>query len=104
MIIPELVRLGFETDEGYGDRARLGLIVLETDQTLEAEAQAVVHDLDGVTVYHSRIAMEPEVTHETLTAMKTRLPEAAALLPTAFAFDAIGYLSLIHISEPTRPY
>lgn len=91
MTLPELVRLGFETDEGYGDRARLGLIVLETDQTVEAEAQAVTHALDGVTIYHSRIAMEPEVTHETLTAMKARLPEAAGLLPSAFAFDAIGY-------------
>ena len=91
MTLPELVRLGFETDEGYGDRARLGLIVLETDQTVEAEARAVTYGLDGVTIYHSRIAMEPEVTHETLTAMKARLPEAAGLLPSAFAFDAIGY-------------
>lgn len=91
MTIPPLVPLGFETDEGYGDRARLGLIVLETDQTIEAEAQAVTHRLDGVTIYHSRIRMEPEVTRETLSAMKARLPEAAGLLPNAFGFDAIGY-------------
>lgn len=91
MTVPELVRLGFETDEGYGDRARLGLIVLETDQTIEAEAHAVTRDLDGVVVYHSRIAMEPEVTPDTLTAMRARLPDAAALLPSAFGFDAIGY-------------
>lgn len=91
MSLPELVRLGFETDDGFGDRARLGLIVLETDQTVEAEAQTVTHALDGVTIYHSRIAMDPEVTPETLTAMKARLPEAAGLLPSAFAFDAIGY-------------
>lgn len=91
MTIPELVRLDFDTDEGYGDRARLGLIVLETDQTIEAEARALTHDLEGVTIYHSRIAMEPEVTHDTLTAMKARLPEAAGLLPSAFEFDAVGY-------------
>ena len=91
MTLPELVRLGFETDEGFGGRARIGLIVLETDQTIEAEAQAVVGRLEGVVTYHSRIAMEPEVSHETLTAMKDRLPTAAALLPKAFAFDAIGY-------------
>lgn len=91
MTRPELVRLGFETDAGFGDRARLGLIVLETDQTVEAEAQTIINGLDGVTIYHSRIAMEPDVTHETLTAMKARLPEAAGLLPNAFGFDAIGY-------------
>ncbi|MGA0238820.1 MAG: maleate cis-trans isomerase family protein [Acidimicrobiales bacterium] len=91
MTLPELVRLGFETDEGFGARARIGLIVLETDQTIEAEAEAVVGALAGVTIYHSRIAMDPEVTQETLTAMKARLPEAAALLPNAFSFDAIGY-------------
>lgn len=90
-VIPELVRLNFETDEGYGSRARLGLIVLETDQTVEAEARSLTKDLDGVTIYHSRIHMEPEVTHDTLTAMKARLPGAAALLPKDFEFDAIGY-------------
>ena len=26
------------------------------------------------------------------------------LIPTVFAFDAVRKLSLIHISEPTRPY
>ena len=35
--------------------------------------------------------MEPEVSAETLTDMRERLPEAAKLLPTEFGFDAIGY-------------
>lgn len=85
----DLVTLPFETDDGFGARARIGLIVLETDQTIEIEARQV--DLDGVDFYHSRIPMEIEVTPETLTAMEERLPIAAGLLPTEFAFDAIGY-------------
>ena len=39
----------------------------------------------------ARIAMEPEVTPTTLTDMRARLPAAAALLPSAFGFDVIGY-------------
>ena len=56
MSIPELVPLPFDVDEGFGARARIGLIVLESDQTIEAEARAITHDLPGATIYHSRIA------------------------------------------------
>ena len=33
----ELKELPFETDAGFGSRARIGLVVLENDQTVEAE-------------------------------------------------------------------
>ena len=89
MTIPELIPLSFDTDEGFGARARLGLIVLESDQTIEAEARML--DLDGVDIYHSRIPNALEVTPETLTDMEAQLPIAAALLPSEFEFDAIGY-------------
>lgn len=85
----EPVKLDFETDSGFGSRARIGLIVLETDQTIEAEVRQI--RLVGVDWYHSRIPMESKVTPSTLTAMEERLPVAAALLPAEFAFDAIGY-------------
>ncbi len=81
--------LPFVTDEGFGARARIGLILLETDQTLEVEARAL--SLDGVAFYHSRIQNDAEVNADTLTAMGDRLPAAAALLPRAVGFDAIGY-------------
>jgi len=85
----DLIKLDFETDEGYGSRARIGLIVLESDQTIEVEAGFL--DIDGVDFYHARVPNEMEVTPETLTDMKKRLPAAAALLPAEFGFDAIGY-------------
>jgi len=81
--------LEFSTDDGFGATARLGLIVLESDQTIEAEARQI--NLDGVDFYHSRIPMEMEVTPTTLTDMEARLPVAARLLPPEFGFDAIGY-------------
>ena len=89
MTIPELIPLSFDTDDGFGARARLGLIVLESDQTIEAEAGML--DIDGVDIYHSRIPNALEVTPETLTDMEAQLPIAAALLPSEFEFDAIGY-------------
>jgi maleate isomerase len=84
-----VVALPFDTDGGFGTRARIGLIVLETDQTIEAEARRL--RLEGVDWYHARIANDAEVTADTLTSMEQRLPQTAALLPTAFEFDAIGY-------------
>lgn len=86
---PELLPLPFEIDDGFGPRARIGLVVLETDQTLEMEARSL--PIDGVAWYHARIPMEPEVTPTTLTDMEARLPVAAGLLPTGFGFSAIGY-------------
>ncbi len=85
----EPVRFDFESDAGFGSRARLGLIVLETDQTIEAEIRQI--RLEGVDWYHSRIPNDSVVTPSTLTAMEEQLPVAAALLPSEFAFDAIGY-------------
>lgn len=81
--------LAFTTDDGFATRACIGLVVLETDQTLEMEARLL--PVDGVAWYHARIPMEPEVTPQTLTDMEQRLPVAAGLLPAGFGFDAIGY-------------
>ena len=84
---PEKVE--FETDEVFGHKARKGLIVLETDQTVEAEMRQI--RIPGVDWYHSRIPNDSEVTPTTLTDMKQRLPIADSLLPKEFYFDAIGY-------------
>ena len=103
---PEKVE--FETDEGFGHKARIGLIVLETDQTVEVEMRQI--RIPGVDWYHSRIPNDSEVTPATLTDMKQRLPIAASLLPEEFSFDAIGYcctsaatsVSYTHLTLPTK--
>lgn len=83
------ISLPFDTDAGFGARARIGLIVLETDQTIEAEVRRL--QLEGVDWYHARIANDAEVTADSLTSMGRLLPQTAALLPNEFDFDAIGY-------------
>ncbi|MBS9716825.1 aspartate/glutamate racemase family protein [Pseudohalocynthiibacter aestuariivivens] len=84
------MRLPFETDEGIGTRATLGLIVLQTDETIETEFARLMN-IDGLALYHSRIPMQPEVTSETLKSMQADLPASAALLPSSADFDVIGY-------------
>ncbi|WP_120501430.1 aspartate/glutamate racemase family protein [Roseovarius sp. EL26] len=83
-------RLNFTTDAGAGDRARIGLLVLESDQTMEWEFRALT-DLPGVSVYHSRLANDVTVTPETLGRMEAELPIAAGLLPDYMGLNAIGY-------------
>ncbi len=82
--------LNFDTDNGFATRATLGVIVLQTDETLEPELARIMA-LDGVALYHSRIPMRPEVTADTLAEMRTNLPAAARLFPGSLNFDVIGY-------------
>ncbi len=78
---PSLQRLSFETDAGEGARARMGLLVLESDQTVEAEFRALLDPLPDVSVYHARLANDTQVTPETLARMEEELPVAAGLIP-----------------------
>jgi maleate isomerase len=82
--------LPFALDDGPAPRAAIGLIVLQTDESLEAEAPRIFPEPD-VTLHVSRIPFDPEVTPETLAAMADALPRAAALLPTGRGLDAVGY-------------
>ena len=82
--------LEFSTDAGLGQKARIGLIVLQTDQTIEHEFRQMLPS-DEVALYHSRIPNAMEVTPQTLRQMQLDLPTAAGLLPTSFGFDAVGY-------------
>lgn len=82
--------LDFETDAGLGQKARIGLIVLQTDQTIEHEFAQMMQGR-GIALYHARIPNAMEVSPETLRQMQLDLPATAALLPASFGFDAVGY-------------
>jgi maleate isomerase len=84
-------KLPLATDAGLGARARLGMLVLKTDQTLEFEAAQIIARVPGVTLHHARLFNDFEITRDTLLAMKPLLPEAAALLPVEWGFKSIGY-------------
>lgn len=84
------MKLGFDTDQGIGTRANLGVVVLETDETLEHEFRQIF-DLAGVALYHSRIPMVRDIRSDTLAGMEADLPASVRLLPPSLNFDVIGY-------------
>ena len=83
------MKIDFAVDGGVGARAVLGVVVLQTDETLEPEFARMM-DIRGVALYHTRIPMSAEVRPDSLARMKNDLPTAVSLLPEA-DFDVIGY-------------
>jgi len=78
----------FDLDNGFGASARMGLVVLSTDETIENEARQVLLDRP-VSLLHSRVPAHADVTPETLRLMEQGLPDTAKLLPDRQ--DVIGY-------------
>lgn len=75
-------------NKGAGGGARLGLIVLATDETLEFEARQVLAGRDAQ-LLHARIPTASDITPEVLARMEAAMPTAAALLPAGL--DVIAY-------------
>lgn len=78
-------------DDGISARARLGLVVLATDYTIEWEWRRILGPLEGVGLYHSRILNSVQITPETLKAMEGELTATAGLLLPGSPFDVIAY-------------
>lgn len=51
--LPHIQSLQFETDAGLGETARIGLIILQTDQTIEHEFALLLRG-EGLALYHAR--------------------------------------------------
>ena len=71
--------LEFETGSAIGARARIGLVVLATDYTVEHEFRRIIN-VPGVDIYQARIRNEPTITPETLAAIGPLLTDTAALI------------------------
>lgn len=84
------MKLNFTSDGGYSAGPAIGVIVLSTDETLEPELQQITAS-PRVSLYHSRIPFDPNVTPETLARMECEIPSSLNLFPSHAAFDAIGY-------------
>lgn len=80
----------YKMDSGLGERARIGLIVLSGDQTIEYEIRQLL-DLPGVSVYANRIYCAPTITPRTLKDMENKIPEATRLIMTGLPLDVIAY-------------
>lgn len=67
----------------------LGLVVLQADEVIEGDLRRLLPP--GATLHVTRVPSAPEVTTGSLATMEAALPAAAALLPPAVGFDAVGY-------------
>jgi maleate isomerase len=83
--------LPFETDGGIAERARLGLLVLATDFTIEHEWRAIMAGLRGVALYETRILNDAQITPETLRAMEPRIAAAADIILPGNPLDVVAY-------------
>jgi maleate isomerase len=86
-----LTDLPFAIDAGLAARARIGLVVLASDLTIEHEWRKVLADIDGVALHHARLFNDSRITPETLRAMEGLIAPTAALLLPGHAFDVIAY-------------
>ena len=92
--------LKFETDHGLGARARLGLIVLQTDQTIEHDFARIFSHEKDVSLHVARIPNAMEVSPTTLRQMAIDLPLTAELLPSQFGFDVVDLkLDFLHAED-----
>jgi maleate isomerase len=85
-----MARLDYRLAESGGAKARLGLVVLRADETIEQDFRQLFPSR-AIAIYVTWIPSGADLTPETLAAMGTALPEAAGLLPPSIAFDVVGY-------------
>ena len=83
--------LPFATDAGLAARARIGLLVLATDFTIEHEWRRIMTGLDGVALYQARILNDNQITPETLRAMEPRIAAATDVILPGSDLDVVAY-------------
>jgi maleate isomerase len=84
------VRMPYALERGMGWRARIGLIVLSSDYSMEPEFARVLA-LPGVAVYHSRIENDDDINPESLAQMRERICASTALITPQGALDVVAF-------------
>ncbi|MEX0502993.1 Asp/Glu racemase [Alphaproteobacteria bacterium LSUCC0719] len=80
----------FTTAKVIGSRARIGVVVLASDYTLEHEFRALI-SIPGVDVYAARIRNSPQITPQTLAAMEPLLTETADRILPGDDLDVLAF-------------
>ena len=82
--------LPFTTGDGISARARIGVVVLASDYTVEHEFRSLL-DLPGVACFHARIENSPAITPETLAAMGPRITDTVNRILPGDYLDVVAY-------------
>ncbi|MCB1971502.1 MAG: aspartate/glutamate racemase family protein [Geminicoccaceae bacterium] len=90
--VPTVVmeHLPFTTDAGIGARARIGLIVLASDYTVEHEFRQII-TIPGVDFYGARIASDSRITPDTLRDMGERIAPTLRLILPGSPLDVVAF-------------
>jgi maleate isomerase len=84
-------RLPYRSDRGSGARARIGVVALATDHTMEEEWRVMLA-LDGVAFYVARLWNDARITPETLAALGEAIePTTRLILPNDDRLDAVAF-------------
>ena len=83
-------KIPFVADAGVGARARIGLIVLASDQTIEHEFRLLLN-LPDVAIFESRIYNDNDIRPDTLRAMEGGIAPATRLILPGERLDVVGF-------------
>ena len=89
-ILVNRMHMSYRLEPGIAHRARIGLVALASDHTIEHEWRRML-DIDGIAVYHSRIVNSPTITPETLKEMEAGLTAAAEVILPGVPLDVVAY-------------
>jgi maleate isomerase len=87
---PDVGDIPVVADAGLAGRARIGLIVLANDHTVEHEFRRIV-ERPGVAVYVTRIASSHLITPATLAEMEHRIADCSALILPHAPLNVVAY-------------
>jgi len=80
----------YRMDEGLGSRARIGVIVLSSDRSIEHEFRLLLN-LPGVAFYESRIPNSRDISRETLMEMAKDITAATEVIMPGDPLDVVAY-------------
>lgn len=89
-VLVNRMHMPYRLEPGIAHRARIGLVVLASDHTIEHEWRRML-DIDGIAVYHSRIVNSPTITPETLKQMEAGLTAATDVILPGVPLDVVAY-------------
>ncbi len=85
-----LEHLPYELNAGIGHVAKVGMLVLSSDYTIDYEFRQVFVD-DSIGIYQTRIENSPEITPQTLAAMEQNIPSALKTILPGEVLDVVAY-------------
>ena len=91
----QFTEIPFTTISQKDRAAQMGLVILETDLTIETEFRKYLSQDETVTprlsLLNTRIPCDDKVTEQNLTLMENHFSNSLALFPKNYEFDVIGY-------------